>query len=89
MNQITHWLDASNVYGSGISDARRLRTFRGGKLRTGRGVSGADMLPDSGTSDCKGSSKRCFLAGSMFVCASNFLLTLFYSFHETTFFTCR
>ena len=69
MNQITHWLDASNVYGSGISDARRLRTFRGGKLRTGRGVGGAEMLPDSGTNDCKGSSKRCFLAGSMFVCA--------------------
>ena len=70
MNQITHWLDASNVYGSGISDARRLRTFRRGKLRTGRGVGGAEMLPDSNTNDCKGSSKRCFLAGSMFVCAS-------------------
>ena len=64
MNQITHWLDSSNVYGSGDSDAQKLRSFRGGRLRSDRGINGAEMLPDNGGNDCKGSSKRCFLAGS-------------------------
>ena len=63
MNQITHWLDSSNVYGSGDSDARRLRTFQGGRLRSDRGLNGAEMLPDNGENDCKGNSRRCFLAG--------------------------
>ena len=63
MNQITHWLDSSNVYGSGDSEARRLRTFQGGKLRSERGLNGAEMLPDNGENDCKGNSRRCFLAG--------------------------
>ena len=63
MNQITHWLDSSNVYGSGNSDARNLRSFRGGRLRSERGLNGAEMLPDNGENDCKGNSRRCFLAG--------------------------
>ena len=68
MNQITHWLDSSNVYGSGESDARKLRSFRGGRLRSGRGLNGAEMLPDNGDNDCGGTSSgnqgRCFLAGN-------------------------
>ena len=64
MNQITHWLDSSNVYGSGDSDARKLRSFRGGKLRSGRNANGAEMLPDNSNKDCKGRSKKCFLAGN-------------------------
>ena len=63
MNQITHWLDSSNIYGSGAKEARKLRTFRGGKMRTGRASGSAEMLPDSNENDCKGNSKRCFLAG--------------------------
>ena len=63
MNQITHWIDSSNVYGSGESDARKLRSLRGGRLRSGRGLNGAEMLPDSRDNDCKGTSRRCFLAG--------------------------
>ena len=65
MNQITHWLDSSNVYGSGDSEARRLRTFQGGRLRSERGLNGAEMLPDNGENDCKGNSRRCFLAGKL------------------------
>ena len=34
MNQITHFLDGSNVYGSDEEDAKQLRTQRGGLLRT-------------------------------------------------------
>ena len=33
MNQITHWLDASNVYGSSNFDSRKLRSFTGGRLK--------------------------------------------------------
>ena len=64
MNQITHWLDSSNVYGSGNEEARRLRTFQGGRLRSERSFNGAELLPDSGENDCKGNSRRCFLAGT-------------------------
>ncbi len=34
MNQITTWIDASNVYGSDLERAAFLRTFDGGRLRT-------------------------------------------------------
>ena len=33
MNQITHWLDASNIYGSSEDETKLLRLFRGGKLK--------------------------------------------------------
>ena len=33
VNQITHWLDSSNVYGSTEEEMRQLRAFRDGKLR--------------------------------------------------------
>jgi hypothetical protein len=33
MNQITHWLDGSNIYGSSENAAKQLRTFSGGKLK--------------------------------------------------------
>ena len=36
--QITHWLDGSQVYGSGEEAARGLRALRGGRMRVaGRG----------------------------------------------------
>ena len=44
MNQITHWLDASNVYGSDNEEAELLRKHVGGKLKvTTHGTE--DMLP--------------------------------------------
>ncbi len=36
VNQITHWLDSSNVYGSDEEEAAALRTFRRGLLATSR-----------------------------------------------------
>ena len=33
MNQITHWLDASNVYGSSYTFAKKLRTMKDGLLK--------------------------------------------------------
>ena len=44
MNQLTHWLDASNVYGSDDHEAKLLRSGSGGKLKvTNEG--NEDMLP--------------------------------------------
>ncbi len=40
-NEITHWLDGSQVYGSDIVRANTLRSFAGGRLAT----SANDMLP--------------------------------------------
>ena len=51
------------MYGSENSEARRLRTLQGGRLRSEKGLEGAELLPDDGENECKGNTKRCFLAG--------------------------
>lgn len=33
MNQVSHFLDGSTVYGSTMKKSRELRTFEGGRLR--------------------------------------------------------
>ena len=64
INQITHWLDASNVYGSKESESRKLRAFTGGLLRTQNAPDGGQLLPRDTEKECVGSaSTRCFLAG--------------------------
>ena len=42
MNQLTHWLDASNIYGSDVHEALLLRSQNGGKLKVTRD---GNMLP--------------------------------------------
>ena len=42
MNQLTHWLDASNIYGSDVDEALLLRSQNGGKLKVTRD---GNMLP--------------------------------------------
>ena len=51
------------MYGSEKSEAQRLRTLQGGRLRSEKGLDGAELLPDDGENECKGNTKRCFLAG--------------------------
>ena len=46
INQITQWLDASNIYGSSEEEARLLRTFDKGQLKvTGPESSSSSLLP--------------------------------------------
>ena len=71
LNTITHVLDANMVYGASKETADKLRTFRGGLLRSnvqlrGRGLK--DLLPpklDSPDAGCARPDKDtyCFLAG--------------------------
>ncbi|MGH0028448.1 MAG: peroxidase family protein [Myxococcota bacterium] len=65
LNEITGWIDASNVYGSDAERARALRTLDGtGRLRTGPG----GLLPDDDTdlpNATGGSSQTMFLAGDV------------------------
>ena len=63
VNQITHWLDNSNVYGSTDAVARSLRTFKDGLLRTEPCENGQECLPFTGTDNCRGPTMRCGLAG--------------------------
>ncbi|XP_047478560.1 LOW QUALITY PROTEIN: chorion peroxidase-like [Penaeus chinensis] len=63
LNQLTHWIDGSNVYGSTLEEQRALRTGRGGLLKT----SGNNMLPinpDQG-GDCTAGDRNalCLQAG--------------------------
>lgn len=45
INEITAWIDGSNVYGSSKDTADSLRTFVDGKLRTSDGGKFGDLLP--------------------------------------------
>ena len=64
LNEITHWIDASNVYGSDEERAHALRTNDGsGKLATSAG----DLLPfnELGLPNAGGDSSSLFLAGDV------------------------
>ncbi len=64
VNQITAWIDASNVYGSDAERAEALRTHDGtGRLLTSEG----DLLPFNvfGLENAGGSSPSLFLAGDV------------------------
>ena len=59
LNQITHWVDASNVYGSQPEDEKELRAFHHGLLKEGKVP---NTLPADLQGDCPGSTP-CFRAG--------------------------
>ncbi len=64
INEITAWIDASNVYGSNEQRAHALRTLAGdGKLKTSEG----NLLPfnDTGLANAGGGSSSLFLAGDV------------------------
>ena len=58
MNEITHWLDSSNIYGSGNPDKEEqfpefVRLFQDGLLNTTKGLDGLDHLPiDAEKTNC-------------------------------------
>jgi len=64
INEITAWIDASNVYGSSQERANALRTLDGtGKLKTSDG----NLLPfnETGLENAGGSGSNLFLAGDV------------------------
>ena len=66
INQITHWLDGSNIYGSSLEESNLLRTFQDGLLKIHEGSEGAEMLPkDKSGSECAGD--HCYHAGIFIV----------------------
>ena len=62
LNQITHWIDASNVYGSLPEEEKELRAFRNGLLREGpKRTLPEDLDPRE---ECPGTTP-CFLGGDL------------------------
>jgi len=63
INEITAFIDASNVYGSDAVRAAELRTFSGGRLKTSAG----ELLPfnTAGLPNAPSSSSSFFLAGDV------------------------
>ena len=64
LNEITGWIDASNVYGSDVERATELRRMNGsGKLKTSK----KGLLPfnTAGLSNAGGNSEKLFLAGDV------------------------
>ncbi|CAB4069744.1 PXDN [Lepeophtheirus salmonis] len=70
MNQITHWLDASNIYGSTKEEMDHLRLFKEGKLSistqsgTQKGSLPSCSAAPAGVGMCRG-CKSCFFAGDI------------------------
>ncbi len=67
-NNLTAWIDASNVYGSDYTRANYLRTFTDGKLKTSNAVGGGDLLPFNTVNNQSGSTLDGtvpFMAGSV------------------------
>ena len=63
MNQNTHWLDGSMIYGSSDATMNRVRSFAGGQLLV-ENVNGREMLPTlGGQSSCN--FKGCLNTGDL------------------------
>ena len=60
INDLTSYIDGSQIYGSSNKIARKLRTFSNGQLRT----SSSKNLPYT-TEDCLMGTERCFFAGDV------------------------
>ena len=75
INQITHWLDGSNIYGSSLEESNLLRTFQDGLLKIHEGSEGAEMLPkDKSGSECAGD--HCYHAGIFIVFNSKSIIKI-------------
>lgn len=63
MNQITGWLDGSNIYGSDQGSQNNLREFKGGRLQV-QNFRGKAMLP-ANSAECSSQDNKlsCFRAG--------------------------
>lgn len=63
MNQVTGYLDGSNIYGSSLTAQRELREGRGGRLAV-QNVGGRQLLP-ANRGECTDDTERlaCFRAG--------------------------
>ena len=64
MNQITHWLDSSNVYGSDLETQQSLRLYQNGLLLSSQTADGEELLPDYADEYCR--SGKCMLSGKFF-----------------------
>lgn len=64
MNQATHYLDASQIYGSSLNKSNSLREFKNGRLLTSQ-KSGRHFLPITSNPNkfCQNNSDECYKAG--------------------------
>ena len=70
MNQITHWLDSSNVYGSDLKTQQSLRSNENGLLLSSQTADGEELLPDYADEYCR--SGKCMLSGKHVLNSTNY-----------------
>ena len=64
VNQVTHWMDNSQVYGSEEIVHKTVRLYKDGLMRTEPCENGLECLPFAVISNCFGKSPKCSLAGT-------------------------
>ncbi|XP_017883255.1 peroxidase-like isoform X2 [Ceratina calcarata] len=62
MNQVSHFLDGSTIYGSTLNKARELREFEGGRLQVHR-VNNYEFLPIGGVELSSRCTEGCYNSG--------------------------
>ena len=73
LNQITHWLDNSNIYGSLPEVATSVRSNQGGLLKSTEGSDNQEQLPIDPNPNvvCSGETTKCALAGNLELVSKN------------------
>lgn len=80
LNLVTHWLDLSNIYGSSVKVAKKLRKYKHGLMKTSvNPVNGSPDLPRNGKKSCDGMftmEEKCYKTGDNRA-EDNIYLTMF------------
>ncbi|KAK3605229.1 hypothetical protein CHS0354_038664 [Potamilus streckersoni] len=82
LNQNTHYIDGSQIYGSDVQTSTSLRTLYGGKLKTGGDATIPNLLPKdtANAANCilpaSNANVKCFLAGDVRVNQNAALISL-------------
>jgi peroxidase len=80
LNSVTHWLDLSNIYGSSVHTAKKLRSFQYGLLKTSvnpvNGHTDLPLLNEKKSCEFMTMGEQCYMGGDVRVNDNHYLTIL-------------